>query len=81
MDSIAQWIWQKGVNDLEDRSIESLRSKGQTEKIMKFEQSFGGSWNNAKLYNICVVGSLEWKQKMIDIQNVFAEIMREIYPI
>ena len=46
---------------------------------MKFEQSFRDSGTIANSIT-CIIGSPGGKQKAIDIQNAFKEIMREISP-
>ena len=56
-----------------------MQSKEQRGRIMKFEQSFRDSGTIANSIT-CIIGSPGGKQKAIDIQNAFKEIMREISP-
>ena len=68
------------ISDLEDKIMEITQSGQQTGNQMKnHESSVRDLWDNTKQANICIIGILEGEEKEKWIENIFEEIMSEIF--
>ena len=69
------------ISDLENRIMEVIQSRQQTEKQMKkHESNIRDLWDNIKWANLCIIGILEGEGKDKRIENIFEEIMAKNFP-
>ena len=69
------------INDLEDRVVEISATEEKIENRMKRnEDSPRDLWDNIKCNNVCIVGVPEGRETEKGPENIFEEIIAEIFP-
>ena len=69
------------ISDLEDRMMSITQSGQQSEnQKKKHESNVRDLWDNIRQGNLCIIGIPEAKEKQRGTENIFEEIMTDIFP-